>query len=116
MDFLEIDGDVATQHAGELEDAIWQHLPDLRPVSDDLFGAYQDRTEVRHSSPLALTQLLTTITCCANTRTSRRRSAHDESLWARCWSRCRGRALYFLQPSPEAPTLSVCVAYSCWLA
>ena len=58
VDFLEIDGDVAAQHAAELEDAIWQHLPDLRPVSDDQFGAYQDRGEVRHSPPLALTQLL----------------------------------------------------------
>ncbi|HWI59586.1 MAG TPA: phosphoribulokinase, partial [Bacillota bacterium] len=27
VDFLEIDGDVATQHASELENAIWQHLP-----------------------------------------------------------------------------------------
>jgi phosphoribulokinase len=58
VDFLEIDGDVAARHAAELEQAIWQHLPDLRPVSDDQFGAYQDRAEVRHSSPLALTQLL----------------------------------------------------------
>ena len=58
VDFLEIDGDVAAQHAAELEDAMWQHLPDLRPVSDDQFGAYQDGREVRHSSPLALTQLL----------------------------------------------------------
>jgi phosphoribulokinase len=58
VDFLEIDGDVAAQHAAELEDAIWQHLPDLRPVSDDQFGSYQDRSETRHSSPLALTQLL----------------------------------------------------------
>ena len=57
-DYLEIDGDVAAQHAAELESAIWQHLPDLRPVSDDLFGAYQDRREARHSPPLALTQLL----------------------------------------------------------
>jgi phosphoribulokinase len=60
VDFLEIDGDVAARHAAELEDAIWQHLPDLRPVSDDQFGAYQDRGEMRHSSPLALTQLLIT--------------------------------------------------------
>ncbi len=60
VDFLEIDGDVAAQHAAELEDAIWQHLPDLRPVSDDKFGAYQDRCVLRHSSPLALTQLLIT--------------------------------------------------------
>jgi len=57
-DYLEIDGDVAAQHAAELENVIWQHLPDLRPVSDDLFGAYQDRRESRHSPPLALTQLL----------------------------------------------------------
>lgn len=57
-DFLAITGDVAAQHAAELENAIWQHLPDLRPVSDDQFGAYQDRAEVRHSSPLAITQLL----------------------------------------------------------
>jgi phosphoribulokinase len=58
VDFLEIDGDVAARHASQLENAIWQHLPDLRPVSEDLFGAYQDRSEVRHSPPLALTQLL----------------------------------------------------------
>jgi phosphoribulokinase len=58
VDFLEIDGNVAAQHAAELEEAIWQHLPDLRPVSEDQFGAYQDRGEMRHSSPLALTQLL----------------------------------------------------------
>jgi phosphoribulokinase len=57
-DFLTIDGDVAAQHATELETAIWQHLPDLRPVSDDQFGAYQDRGAERHSPPLALTQLL----------------------------------------------------------
>ena len=37
---------------------MWQHLPDLRPVSDDQFGAYQDGRQLRRSSPLALTQLL----------------------------------------------------------
>ncbi len=35
---LEIDGDVAARHAAELENAIWQHLPDLRPVNGDLFA------------------------------------------------------------------------------
>jgi phosphoribulokinase len=60
VDYLEIDGDVATQHAAELEDTIWQHLPDLRPVSNDLFGAYQNGCEVRYSAPLAITQLLLT--------------------------------------------------------
>lgn len=57
-DFLEIDGNVAARHAAELEDTIWRHLPDLRPVSDDLFGDYRDGSRMRHSPPLALTQLL----------------------------------------------------------
>ncbi len=59
-DLLEIDGDVATQHAAELEDAIWQHLPNLRPVREEELGEYLDRGEIRHSHPLALTQLLIT--------------------------------------------------------
>jgi phosphoribulokinase len=57
-DFLEIDGGVTAKHAAELEDAVWQHLPDLRPIGDEKFGAYQDRTEERHSQTLGLTQLL----------------------------------------------------------
>lgn len=57
-DFLEIDGDVTAGHAAELEDAVWQHLPDLRPISADKLGAYQDRAVERHSPTLALTQLL----------------------------------------------------------
>lgn len=59
-DFLQIDGNVTAEHAEQLENAIWQHLPDLRPVREDQFGEYQDRAEVRHSHPLALTQLLLT--------------------------------------------------------
>jgi len=59
-DFLGIDGNVDAEHAKQLEDAIWQHLPDLRPVREDQFGDYQDKAEVRHSHPLALTQLLLT--------------------------------------------------------
>ncbi len=60
VDVLDIGGDVTAGHAEQLEDAIWQHLPDLRPVREDQFGDYQDRTEVRHSHPLGLTQLLLT--------------------------------------------------------
>ncbi len=59
-DFLEIEGQVAGEHASELEDAIWQHLPEMRPVREEEFGEFQDRTRVRHSHPLALTQLLLT--------------------------------------------------------
>jgi len=58
VDFLNIDGKVSSEHAKQLEDAIWQHLPDLRPIREDQFGDYLDRTETRHSHPLALTQLL----------------------------------------------------------
>jgi phosphoribulokinase len=59
-DFLEIDGSVTAAYAQELEDVIWQHLPDLQPLREDMFGEYQDRSETRHSHPLALTQLLLT--------------------------------------------------------
>ena len=60
VDFLEVDGDVSREHAAELEDTIWKHLPDLRPLRADQFGDYNYGTEVRHSDPLALTQLLIT--------------------------------------------------------
>lgn len=58
VDVLEIDGAVSSEHASRLEETIWQHMPDLRPMRPDQFGNYQDRTETRHSDPLALTQLL----------------------------------------------------------
>ena len=57
-DFLRIDGRATAANAEELENAIWQHMPDLRPLRSDEFGKYQDRTTVRHSNQLALTQLL----------------------------------------------------------
>jgi phosphoribulokinase len=60
VDFLEVDGNVSREHAAELEDTIWKHLPDLRPLSADQFGDYNDGSDLRHSDPLALTQLLIT--------------------------------------------------------
>jgi phosphoribulokinase len=60
VDFLEVDGNVSREHAAELEDTIWNHLPDLRPLRADQFGDYNYGSEVRHSDPLALTQLLIT--------------------------------------------------------
>jgi len=59
-DFLRIGGEVTPEHAAELELAIWRHLPGLRPLRADEFGDYTDRSGVRHSDPLALTQLLLT--------------------------------------------------------
>ncbi|MGC2181655.1 MAG: phosphoribulokinase [Terriglobales bacterium] len=60
VDFLEVDGDVSREHAAELEDTMWKHLPDLRPLRADQFGDYNYGIEVRHSDSLALTQLLIT--------------------------------------------------------
>ncbi|MBK9943761.1 MAG: phosphoribulokinase [Kouleothrix sp.] len=60
VDFLKIDGNVTPEHAAELEQAIFRHLPDLHPLQADEFGDYNDRTEIRHSDPLAITQLLLT--------------------------------------------------------
>jgi phosphoribulokinase len=60
VDILEIDGTVSPDHADRLENAIWQHLPDLAPLRADQFGDYSDRSETRHSDPLAITQLLLT--------------------------------------------------------
>ena len=60
VDFLDVDGRVTREQSTKLEEAIWQHLPDLRPLRADQFGDYNDRNEVRHSDPLAITQLLLT--------------------------------------------------------
>ncbi len=58
VDILEVEGNVTAEHAAKLEKAMWQHLPEIAPLGADQFGDYQDRSEVRHSDPLALTQLL----------------------------------------------------------
>lgn len=60
VDFLEVDGNVSWEHAVELEDTIWKRLPYLRQLGSDQFGDYNHGIEVRHSDPLALTQLLIT--------------------------------------------------------
>jgi phosphoribulokinase len=60
VDFLEIDGTVSRDRAAELEETIWKHVPGLCPLRADQFGDYSDGGEVRHSDPLALTQLLIT--------------------------------------------------------
>lgn len=60
VDFLEVDGNVSRDRAAELEETIWRHVPDLRPLRADQFGDYTDADQVRHSDPLALTQLLIT--------------------------------------------------------
>ena len=58
VDFLEIDGNASTRQARRMAHAIWQHMPEMEPVDDSYFGAYEDARGAHHSHPLALTQLL----------------------------------------------------------
>ncbi len=58
VDFLEINSQVNAEEGARLENAIWEHLPDLQPIGEEQFGNYQDQHETRHSRTLALTQLL----------------------------------------------------------
>jgi phosphoribulokinase len=58
VDFLEIDGNVSHRQARRMEQAIWQHMPEMEPVTDAEFGEYQDERGEQYSDPLALTQLL----------------------------------------------------------
>jgi phosphoribulokinase len=59
-DILEVSANVSAEQGADLEEAIWKHLPDLRPIKEEEFGDYEDRNESIHSRPLALTQLLIT--------------------------------------------------------
>lgn len=60
VDFLEVNGHVSPEDAANLEAAIWKRMPQTTHLRSDLIGIYTDRTERRHSDPLALTQLLIT--------------------------------------------------------
>lgn len=60
VDILEIDGRVSGEQARRLANAIWQHMPELRPEDEAQFGNYSDGVTAHHSHPLALTQLLIT--------------------------------------------------------
>jgi phosphoribulokinase len=60
VDVLEIDGNVVPDHATALEKVIWDNMPDEKPLNADQFGDYYDSAELRHSDPLALTQLFLT--------------------------------------------------------
>ncbi len=55
---LEIDGTVSPALARELDERIWAHMKTHRHLRPDEIGGYLDGATVRHSDPLALTQLL----------------------------------------------------------
>lgn len=57
VDVLEVAGGVERDATRRLTERVWRHLPGLpRPTRP--FGEYQDAGAVRHSEPLAVTQLL----------------------------------------------------------
>jgi phosphoribulokinase len=60
VDILEIDGCVTPEQADRLEESIWGHLPGVTRIGGDQFGSFVSGKEVRHSDPLALSQLLLT--------------------------------------------------------
>lgn len=60
VDILEIDGNVSAEQAHRLANAIWEHMPELRPEDESFLGNYQDAKGTKHNHPLALTQLLIT--------------------------------------------------------
>ena len=51
VDVLEIDGSVSPEAAARLEQVIWDHMPDVKPLGADQFGDYFDSNGVRHSDP-----------------------------------------------------------------
>jgi phosphoribulokinase len=60
VDILEIEGSVTASQTAYLEEKIWRDLPGAQPIPADQFGSYSDGGGIRHSDPLALTQLLLT--------------------------------------------------------
>jgi phosphoribulokinase len=58
VDILEVDGEISTEEVTRMEDAIGQHIPAWHPLRAHQFGYYYNHVELRHSHPLALTQLL----------------------------------------------------------
>lgn len=60
FDIIAIDGNITPEKTIELENVIWDHMPQIRHLRPDQIGTFIDRTEKRHSDPLALTQLLVT--------------------------------------------------------
>lgn len=60
-DVLEIDGNISYEKACELEERIWAHMQSaihLRPDRLNRLGSFYVGNSLRHSNPLALTQLI----------------------------------------------------------
>lgn len=57
-EFLDVEGNVTTEQAQAIEDAIWNHLPELQHLRPEQIGTFIEGQESRQSHPLGLTQLL----------------------------------------------------------
>jgi phosphoribulokinase len=60
QDLLEIDGAISDAATGAIEDRMWDHMPAARHLRSPQLGVFQDGDTVRHSNPLAVTQLILT--------------------------------------------------------
>ena len=58
VDFLEIDGNISSRQAEELEHLIWGHMPPDIRLRPERLGIYMNGTREERSYPLALVQLL----------------------------------------------------------
>ncbi len=57
---IEIDGTIGDALALELQDALWDAMPRVRHLRPEAIGHFVEKTSVRRSNALALTQLLVT--------------------------------------------------------
>jgi phosphoribulokinase len=59
-DRLEISGRISDAATQAIENKMWDHMPSARHLRSDRLGMFQDAAAVRHSNPLAVTQLVLT--------------------------------------------------------
>lgn len=57
---LHIDGSVPGELAAEVEDTLWRQMPRVRHLRPEVIGTFDEAGTIRHSSSLALTQLVVT--------------------------------------------------------
>jgi len=59
-DRLEISGRISDAATQSIENKMWDHMPTARHLRSDRLGLFQEPGAVRHSNPLAVTQLVLT--------------------------------------------------------
>lgn len=60
IETLDIDGQINQSQTAQLEDVVWDHLPELKHLRPEEIGQFLNGNQASHSNPLALSQLLIT--------------------------------------------------------